>query len=64
MRSVARKSLVYRHDLPAGHVLTENDLIGKRPGVGVGIDMLEQFIGRPLIKNALTDQLLEPGHVQ
>lgn len=64
VRSVARKSLVYRHDLPAGHVLTENDLIGKRPGVGVGIDMLEQFIGRPLIKNALTDQLLEPGHVQ
>lgn len=64
VRSVARKSLVYRRDLPAGHVLQENDLIGKRPGGGIGMDRLEQFIGRALGRDVTVDQLLETGHVQ
>tara|TARA_R110002012_G_scaffold47399_1_gene124224 strand:+ start:33303 stop:34352 length:1050 start_codon:yes stop_codon:yes gene_type:complete len=64
VRSVARKSLVYRRDLPAGHILQEDDLIGKRPGGGVGMDRLELFIGRPLRQNVRIDQLLESSHVQ
>ena len=64
VRSVARKSLVYRHDLPAGHVLQESDLIGKRPGVGIGMDRLELFVGRALTREVAADQLLEMDHVR
>lgn len=64
VRSVARKSLVYRSDLSAGYVLQENDLIGKRPGGGVGMDRLEQFIGRALSQDVTMDELLESNHVQ
>ncbi|KKN23955.1 hypothetical protein LCGC14_0899700 [marine sediment metagenome] len=64
VRSVARKSLVFRHPLIAGHLLQESDLIGKRPGDGIGMDRLEQFIGRALRQDVTTDQLLELEHVQ
>lgn len=64
VRDVVRKSLVYRHDLSAGHVLQESDLIGKRPGGGIGMDRLEQFIGRALSQNVAMDELLESAHVQ
>ncbi|MDG1462970.1 MAG: N-acetylneuraminate synthase family protein [Gammaproteobacteria bacterium] len=64
VRNVARKSLVYRHDFFAGHVLLETDLIGKRPGGGIGMDGLEQFVGRTLSKDVLMDELLDVSHVQ
>lgn len=64
VRAVARKSLVYRRDLPAGHVLGETDLIGKRPGGGVGLDQLELFTGRTLARAVSADQLLEADHVR
>jgi len=64
VRSVARKSLVYRYDLPAGHVLQESDLIGKRPGGGIGLDRMEHFTGRALGRDVIADQLMETDHVQ
>lgn len=64
VRAVARKSLVYRSDLPAGHILQEADLIGKRPGGGVGMDRLELFTGRALRCAVRADQMLEPDNVR
>ena len=64
VRSVARKSLVYRRDLPAGHVLSEDDLMGKRPGGGVGLDRIDLFTGRVLAQPVHADQILETGHVR
>jgi len=64
VRSVARKSLVYRHDLPAGHVLRESDLIGKRPGGGIGLDRLDYFTGRALSRDVIADMLMESDDVQ
>ncbi|MDX1785267.1 MAG: N-acetylneuraminate synthase family protein [Roseovarius sp.] len=64
VRSVARKSLVYRRDLPAGHVLKESDLIGKRPGGGIGMDQMELYLGRALSQAVTADLLLEPDHVR
>lgn len=63
-RQVARKSLVYRHDLPAGHVLAEGDLIGKRPGGGIGPERLELIAGRSLVRAVKADELVEMGHVR
>jgi N,N'-diacetyllegionaminate synthase len=64
VRNVARKSLVYRRDLPAGHVLQEDDLIGKRPGHGVEVDRMELFVGRSLVQDVTLDQMLDPKDVK
>jgi N,N'-diacetyllegionaminate synthase len=61
--SVARKSLVYRRDLRAGHVLGEQDLTAKRPGTGLAPDRLDAFLGRTLQRDVGRDTLLEPTDV-
>jgi N,N'-diacetyllegionaminate synthase len=44
----AMKSLVAARDLPAAHVLTEDDLLAKRPGDGLRPSRIEEVVGRPL----------------
>lgn len=46
---VARKSIHLVKKLTKNHVLTENDLIMKRPGDGISPMLLEQVIGKKLI---------------
>ena len=55
-RSVHRRSIHTRIELPAGHILTANDLVALRPGKG-GLDPkgIHDLVGRQLIK-ALPDQ--------
>lgn len=47
-----RKSIVAARNLPAGHIISEEDLEAKRPGDGTSPVLYEQFIGKKL-KNAL-----------
>jgi len=47
-REVVRRVLVAARDLPAGHALGANDVVGKRAGTGVSIAELETVIGRRL----------------
>lgn len=63
IRAVARKSLVYRRSLPRSHVLTDGDLIAKRPGTGVGPDKLDMFLGRKLNRDVEADELLKMDHI-
>jgi sialic acid synthase SpsE len=51
VRAVARKSLVFRRDLAAGHVLTEADVIAKRPAGGIPPDQVAIFLGRALVRD-------------
>jgi len=58
------KKLVAAHDLPAGHVLTEDDIAAKSPGDGLPPYELDRLIGRRLrypvtAELALTFELLE-----
>ena len=53
-----RRSLVYKSDLSAGHIVLENDLTGKRPGSGVPIENKDFYIHKKLTKSVLKDQLL------
>ncbi len=46
VRAVARKSVVARHDIPAGTTLVLDLLTVKRPGGGIPPDQLEHLIGR------------------
>jgi N,N'-diacetyllegionaminate synthase len=48
VRTVSRQSLTSTRDLPAGHVLTREDLAIKRPGTGISPARLEEIIGRTL----------------
>ncbi len=51
LRRMFGKSLAVNRDLPAGHVLTFEDLEGKKPAdAGVAIGELENVIGRTLIR--------------
>ena len=51
----ALKSLVARHDLPAGHILTEADLATKRPGDGLLPNRIGKVLGRRLARPLQTD---------
>lgn len=58
IRAVARKSLVYKADLPAGHVLTMADIAAKRPGNGLPPNFVDAFLGRVLSHDVLRDAQL------
>lgn len=62
-REVARKSIVVKRDLPAGHVLTLEDLVIKRPGTGMPPGLLHGIPGR-VLRIALTeDSVLRREHL-
>lgn len=56
--TVARKSIHLTRPLAAGHVLTESDLVMKRPGSGISPMQLERVTGRRLAVDVVADHLL------
>jgi sialic acid synthase SpsE len=62
--TAARKSLVYLKDLPAGHVLSLQDLTVKRPGTGLPPIEVNSFIGRTLEKAVTIDEQVRRDHVR
>ncbi len=58
LRALFTRSVVARHALPAGHVLTESDLVAKKPGTGIPAEQLGALVGRRLARPVATDQLL------
>ncbi|WP_061218220.1 N-acetylneuraminate synthase [Leptospira weilii] len=56
--AIARKSIHYSKNLKKGQVLTENDLVMKRPGIGVSPMFVENFIGRKLICDVSEEDML------
>jgi N,N'-diacetyllegionaminate synthase len=50
VRHQTRQSVVARHDLPAGSVLTAVDLTVKRPGTGIPAAEFYDIIGRRLVR--------------
>jgi N,N'-diacetyllegionaminate synthase len=61
---VARRSLYYRADLPAGHVLSRADLQALRPGDGVSPAKVNELVGRPLTKAVLAGARLVLSDVE
>jgi sialic acid synthase SpsE len=62
-RKNARRSLVAARDLPAGHVLSEADLIAKRPAFGLPPAALDWVLGRPLRLPLAADDFLTHDHL-
>ncbi len=59
VRSVSRQSLTTTRDLEAGHVLESNDLTIKRPGVGIEPWLLNETMGRRLVRAVAGDMPLQ-----
>ena len=58
MRDLFTKSVVVRHDLPAGTVLKEEHLTVKKPGTGIPAARLPELIGRQLKTPVRAEELL------
>jgi N,N'-diacetyllegionaminate synthase len=54
MRSVSRKSICFAKDLRPGHVLSQSDLVLKRPGTGISPMELPKVIGSK-VTHAVTE---------
>ncbi|MBB4806593.1 N-acetylneuraminate synthase [Chryseobacterium defluvii] len=59
-----RRSLVTTKSLKAGHVLSANDLTSKRPGTGISPDLIEQIVGRSLVKDVEEDIVIKWENLQ
>lgn len=57
-RREARRSLVLTHDMKKGEVLTEKDLIAKRPGTGISPKYQDIVLGRTLKEDLKEDDIL------
>jgi N-acetylneuraminate synthase/sialic acid synthase len=53
------KKLVAARDLPSGHVLTPQDIAMKSPGDGLSPCMLDQIIGRTLLRPLRADDTIQ-----
>lgn len=58
-KSVARKSIHLASDLEKGHILTENDLIMKRPGDGISPMKINEVLGKKIKHSLSTDSKLK-----
>ena len=56
---LGRRSLVAARDIPAGGELSRDDIAVKRPGFGIPVDALDQVIGRHVVRDVVSDQVLE-----
>jgi len=64
IRDWAHRSLVFLRDLPNGHVVTESDIWGKRPGTGVPSRMRGEYIGKTLTRAVMNNTLLSDQDFQ
>ena len=63
-KHVARKSIHLLKELKQGHILTEKDLIMKRPGDGISPMQLENVLGRILLIDLSADSKLKMEDLQ
>ncbi len=56
---IARKSIHLDKNLPLGHILTESDLIMKRPATGISPMLLDLVLGKKLNKNLEEDHQIQ-----
>ncbi|MFN9125570.1 MAG: N-acetylneuraminate synthase family protein [bacterium] len=63
VRRVSRQSLVAARDLPAGHLVTPDDLLVKRPGTGICASRFDEVVGRRLARSVVADRVLDEADI-
>ena len=61
-RLVHRKSIVAKHDIPIGEIITSSMLTLKRPGNGISPKFLDTIVGSRLIKSCSEDNVITWDH--
>jgi N,N'-diacetyllegionaminate synthase len=61
---VARKSLIAAKNMEVGHLIQKKDIDIKRPGNGISPMMIDEIMGKKLVKAIREDELLTPEHFQ
>jgi N-acetylneuraminate synthase len=64
LRRLFTRSLVARRDLPAGTLLSEEDLASKKPGTGLSPDRLGDVVGHRLRHGVVADQVLTADDIE
>jgi len=62
-RKQMRRSIVVTNDLKAGHKLNKKDLDVKRPGTGLPPKIINQLVGKILVRDVLGDTLITEADV-
>lgn len=62
VKTVARKSLVYKENFSAGYVLSPDDIIAKRPADGISPDHVDLIVGMQLGTAVSKDQPVHLSH--
>ena len=57
-RGKMRRSVIASRDLPAGTVLTKDDLSAKRPGTGIPVERINELVGKMLVRDVKADTLI------
>ena len=59
--AVARRSLHWARDLPAGEMVAEGDLLAQRPGTGISPARTHEFVGRRTARAVQAGAMVEEG---
>lgn len=59
----ARRSLFARRTIPEGTIISKNDLIALRPGVGISPDKINSVAGRTAAREIEKDMLIRDEHL-
>ncbi|WP_063669839.1 N-acetylneuraminate synthase family protein [Aliivibrio fischeri] len=62
-RREARRSLVLTRDIKEGEVITERDLMSKRPGTGISPESIDIVVGRAVRRDLDEDTVLDWGMI-
>lgn len=62
--SIARKSIHLKHSLKKGHVIQQSDLQMKRPGDGISPMLIDEVLGKRLVKDLSEESKLNPRDIQ
>lgn len=57
-RREARRSLVFTRDMQAGEIITEKDIMPKRPGTGISPKFTEIIVGKHVLNDVTEDSIL------
>jgi len=62
-KDIVRKSIHIKKSLPKGHIIESSDLVMKRPGYGISPMLMDSLIGRKLVIDLKSDELLKWDHL-
>lgn len=64
LRELFTKSLFYKTDLPAGSVLTRENLAIKKPGTGIPAGKIDAVLGKKLVKDVVRDGFVSESDLE